>query len=427
MPKAIAHGPSLLTDTQNQTGEDTPVGEPSRAGIRQSYRHPGLRAVPPKRNTSNFEELREHRRYAVAETFLRVTWLDDNGDLKTESGARPIDVSETGMAVLLPDSALLLSRVRLESIVGDLLGHGKVRSCNPQDKKYIVGIEFTDSLRWNAPEGPIAEPIPLSAPAVEEELTAQSATFDLPVDPTELAERLLWSDAVEPTSPAPASIPPVREPHFSLDAGADRGFIARLPMPLKAGASVVVVLALSSLFFGHGRTISASSIGASAPAVGEQGWVTEWASDAVGSRLGRQLSLYRPSASLSDYQMQFAGQIESKALGWVFRVSDTNNYYGMKIENDKPGSVLYTRFSVVHGRQGEVTQKSLPIQARVDTTYNVRLEASGPRFSVYIQGEPVDLWTDSSLKTGALGFMNEAQESGRTKSVRFSFPDTIGR
>jgi hypothetical protein len=74
-----------------------------------------------------------------------------------------------------------------------------------------------------------------------------------------------------------------------------------------------------------------------------------------------------------------------------------------------------------------VTQKTLPIQARVDTTYNVRLEASGPRFSVYIQGEPVDLWTDSSLKTGALGFMNEAQESGRTKSVRFSFPDTIGR
>jgi hypothetical protein len=347
--------------------------------------------------------------------------------LKTESGARPIDVSETGMAVLLPESALLLSRVRLESVVGDLLGHGKVRSCHSEGTKYIVGIEFTDSLRWNAPEGPIAEPIPLSAPAVEEESIAHSATFDLPVDPTELAERLLWSDAVEPTPPAAASIAPVREPRFSLDSGADRGFVARLPVAVKAGAPVFAVLALTALFLGHGRVISASSVGAYAPVAGEQGWVTEWASDAVGSRLGRQLSLYRPSASLSDYQMQFAGQIESKALGWVFRVSDTNNYYGMKIENNKPGSVLYTRFSVVHGRQGEVTQKTLPIQARVDTTYNVRLEASGPRFSVYIQGEPVDLWTDSSLKTGALGFMNEAQESGRTKSVRFSFPDTIGR
>jgi hypothetical protein len=99
----------------------------------------------------------------------------------------------------------------------------------------------------------------------------------------------------------------------------------------------------------------------------------------------------------------------------------------MKIENDTHGSALYTRFAVVSGHQKDVTQKPLPIHVRADTTYNVRLEASGPRFSVYIQGEPVDLWTDSSLKTGALGFMNETEESGRTNSVRFTFPDTLGR
>jgi len=119
--------------------------------------------------------------------------------------------------------------------------------------------------------------------------------------------------------------------------------------------------------------------------------------------------------------MQFTGQIESKALGWVFRAKDTKNYYGMKIENDKPGSVMYTRFAVVNGRESSVTQKRLPIQARVDTAYNVKLEVRGPRFSVYIQGEPVELWTDSRLKAGALGFMNEGDERGRTSSVRFAF------
>jgi hypothetical protein len=67
------------------------------------------------------------------------------------------------------------------------------------------------------------------------------------------------------------------------------------------------------------------------------------------------------------------------------------------------------------------------MSARPDTTYNVRLEATGPRFSVYIQGEPVDLWTDSRLKTGALGFMKETEESGRTNSVRFTFADAVGR
>ncbi|HEX4593733.1 MAG TPA: hypothetical protein VH157_05645, partial [Bryobacteraceae bacterium] len=256
-----------------------------------------------------------------------------------------------------------------------------------------------------------------------EELISRSEPTDLSSDATELAEKLLSSEAIERTTPDVVAIPPAREVHLSLYSGANQGLFGRLPMAVKAGVPVLVVLALSSLFFGHGRAISASSDGAIASSVGEQGWVTEWASDEVGSRHGRQLTLYRPSANQSDYQMQFAGQIENKALGWVFRVSDTKNYYGMKIENNNHGSVVYTRFVVVNGRQGDVTQKALHIAARADTTYNVRLEAAGPRFSVYIQGEAVDLWTDSRLKTGALGFMNETEESGRTNSVRFTFAD----
>jgi hypothetical protein len=407
---------------------------PSRADAHQIHiakqqKRSGPRSPRPKRNSSNFEDQRGHRRYAVAETFLRVTWLDTNGDLKTENGARPIDVSETGMAVQLPSAALMLSRVRMESENGELLGHGKVRSCRQVGEKYRVGIEFTDSLRWSAPEGPISEPIPLTAPGVEEELVSRIEPGDLPSGPTELAEKLFWSEPepVQRTPPPVAvSMPPVRELHLSLDSSANQGFIARMPMAVKAGAPVLIVLALSSLFFGHGRNISASSA-AIESSVGEQGWLTEWASDEVGSRHGRQLTLYRPSANQSDYQMQFAGQIENKALGWVFRVSDTKNYYAMKIENNKRGSVLYSRFVVVNGRQGELTQKPLQIPARPDTIYNVRLEATGPRFSVYIQNEPVDLWTDSRLKSGALGFLNETEESGRTKSVRFTFPDAVGR
>jgi hypothetical protein len=435
MPKATAHATVTGngTDNMNEHAPTIAAGAaPSSADTHQIHiakqqKRSGPRTARPKRNPPQFEDQRGHRRYAVAETFLRVTWLDTNGDLKTENGARPIDVSETGMAVQLPSAALMLSRVRMESENGELLGHGKVRSCRQVGEKYRVGIEFTDSLRWSAPEGPINEPIPLSAPGAEEELVSRTEPGDLPSGATELAEKLLWSEVVERPSPGAAYMPPVRDLHLSLDSSANQGFIGRLPMAVKAGAPVLVVLALSSLFFGHGRTISASSAGAIESSVGEQGWLTEWASDEVGSRHGRQLTLYRPSANQSDYQMQFSGQIENKALGWVFRVSDTKNYYGMKIENNKHGSVLYTRFAMVNGRQGDLTQKPLSIQARADTTYNVRLEATGPRFSVYIQGEPVDLWTDSRLKSGALGFMNETEESGRTNSVRFTFPDAVGR
>jgi hypothetical protein len=396
--------------------------------------------TPSNGSATDVKDLREHRRYAVAETFLRVTWLDTNGDMKVEHDARPIDISETGMAIQLPEAALVLSQVRMETGSGELLGHGKVRYCRPMGSKYIVGIEFTGSLRWQPPEGPITEPIPLTAPPSEEEFTSGN-DLDNRIA-ADIPEELLWSDApiarpamVEPDEPESlqevkpqmatparpdAFMPPVPELHLSLDSNADQGFFARLPMLVKAGALVLVALALGSFFLGRGRTTGdgKSSI------VGEQGWITEWASDAAGSRRGRQLTLYRPSTQLSDYQMQFTGQIENKALGWVFRAADTNNYYGMKIEQDKPGSVHYTRFAVVNGRESSVTEKSLPIAARADTAYNVRLEVNGPRFSVYIQDEPVELWADNRLKSGAVGFMNEAQEQGRTSAVRISFQRT---
>jgi hypothetical protein len=50
------------------------------------------------------------------------------------------------------------------------------------------------------------------------------------------------------------------------------------------------------------------------------------------------------------------------------------------------------------------------------------LDVSGPRFTAYLGGEPVDFWTDNRLKAGAVGFMNEREERGATSSVRFSFP-----
>ena len=37
--------------------------------------------------------------------------------------------------------------------------------------------------------------------------------------------------------------------------------------------------------------------------------------------------------------IQFVGQIETKALGWIFRAFDTKNYYAMKIEAIRPGGV----------------------------------------------------------------------------------------
>jgi hypothetical protein len=220
-----------------------------------------------------------------------------------------------------------------------------------------------------------------------------------------------------PKEKEPIALRSTFEPHLSLGAEAESGsFLSKIPLVMKIGLAIVLLSVAGYFVFGKSE-----NTGNRAVAVGEQGWSTEWASDAAGSRRGRQLTLYRPSVGMSDYQLQFVGQIESKALGWIFREVDTKNYYGMKIENIRPGAMAIAHFAVVEGRESSSSEKSVGIDARPGAAYRVKLDVNGPRFTIYIEGEPVDFWTDNRLKSGSVGFMNERDERGATSSVQFSF------
>ena len=52
----------------------------------------------------------------------------------------------------------------------------------------------------------------------------------------------------------------------------------------------------------------------------------------------------------------------------------------------------------------------------------VRLEAHGPRFTVYVQNQVAEDWEDDRLRSGALGFLNEREERGQIQSVQIAFP-----
>src|SRR5215813_11533341 len=211
MRKAMAPRTTRDSEGQNFTDRAHPAGSVPRIHTAKQRRRSNTAAASKERLLARFadqtasplnpEELRAHRRYEVAATSLRVIWLDTNGDMKVENSAQPIDVSETGMAVQLPEPALLLSRIRLESEQGELIGHGKVRSCHAAGQKYITGIEFTDSLRWSAPDGPINEPIPLTSPTDEEESAPLGGSEASPAAATEVPEELLWSEELERTRP----------------------------------------------------------------------------------------------------------------------------------------------------------------------------------------------------------------------------------
>jgi hypothetical protein len=158
--------------------------------------------------------------------------------------------------------------------------------------------------------------------------------------------------------------------------------------------------------------------------MGGAGWITEWASDSAGSARGRQISLYRPSISMSDYRLEFLGRIDRRSLGWVFRAADSSNYYAAKLEAAQPGSpsLTITRFAVVRGFEGIHIQRTLRLNASASDMLKVRLEARGPRFTVYVQNQVAEDWEDDRLKSGGLGFLNEREERGQIQSVQIAFP-----
>ena len=149
--------------------------------------------------------------------------------------------------------------------------------------------------------------------------------------------------------------------------------------------------------------------------------MSEWASDSMGSSRGRQLSLYRPSMRMSDYRLDFAGHIEKKSLGWVFRAVNSKNYYAGKLEAFSPGLGV-THFAVIEGVEGPHIQRMLAMPAGAATMFKVRLDARGPRFTISVQNQIVEDWEDGRLKEGGVGFLNEREERGQVASVQISFP-----
>jgi hypothetical protein len=119
--------------------------------------------VTPSWSALKRKDLRRVRRYAVEGT-MRISWLDMSGTLKVAHNARVLNICEFGLAVELPEPAQLISRVKLQSDKHKLLGEGVVRHCRRVASKYVIGVEFTDALRWKAPEEPVTEPIQLSDP-----------------------------------------------------------------------------------------------------------------------------------------------------------------------------------------------------------------------------------------------------------------------
>jgi hypothetical protein len=244
--------------------------------------------------------------------------------------------------------------------------------------------------------------------------------------------------AADPPRPAPERTRTLVEPasketvpSFGIAQTPNGSFLGSLKV--KLGIAIVLLVIACAYFLGWGGAKSkpagsnpAVSSDGSGPSIilGEGGWVEGWGGDPSGIHAERQITIYRPSLKLSDYRLEFQGSIDTKSIGWVFRASDPENYYAMKLMTVSAGlspKVALFKYLVANGKQTQVGRVPIDIAVQADTVFDIRVDIRGPQFTTYIQGQQVDSWTDDQLKVGGAGFLNEREERGKVKSVSIRY------
>ena len=132
---------------------------------------------------------------------------------------------------------------------------------------------------------------------------------------------------------------------------------------------------------------------------------TDWSFDATGFVRPGSLALYRPSMGLSDYQMQFLGMIDKKALSWVVRAADFDNLLRGQAGGAEAGTAADHRVDALRGdqrqgrcagRYGGADRRSRPICCIACAwTYTATISRypSRARWSI--------VWSEPRLRRGA--------------------------
>jgi hypothetical protein len=165
--------------------------------------------------------------------------------------------------------------------------------------------------------------------------------------------------------------------------------------------------------------------------IGADGWQQSWSTHQSGWIKPGKLALLAPSVPLSNYRLEFSGQIVSNALGFVVRAADLANYHAIKFKISRhlpTPSVTVVRTTVIAGKEVSRKEIPLPFTASRETVYRVSVDANDESFTLMVQDKVVDCWSDAQLKSGGVGFFSEKGEESLINTVRVRHQyDTLGR
>jgi hypothetical protein len=156
-----------------------------------------------------------------------------------------------------------------------------------------------------------------------------------------------------------------------------------------------------------------------------------WSFDGNGFVRPGTLALYKPSLALTDYDMDFLGMVDKKALSWVVRAKDFDNYYVVKLVMLKGGplpTLGITRYAVIDGKAETRIDTKVAIDTRPDMLYRISMNLHDDTFLLSLQGSVIDNWTDSRLKRGGVGFFAPKGEESRLRWLQLTHQyDMLGR
>ncbi|MEP7353933.1 MAG: hypothetical protein ABI824_11940 [Acidobacteriota bacterium] len=279
-----------------------------------------------------------------------------------------------------------------------------------------VRIVPTQPVGRNATREAVDErPVPVPSPAVkpQEKPPEPAAKAAQPPRPTHMF--------VPEVTPGQAPIQAIQSTETETPAlklvPPEKGFAAlskNVKLALGVGAALALIVAGFLVSGGSGKkapidpnVIAGYDVGS--PVV-NMGWIENWAP----TETGKRISVFKGSQQLSDYRVEFTAQIQTKAIGWMFRGMNPRNYYVAKIEALKPGldpTVALVRYAVIDGKVEERKETILPFKTRAAMRYNIRFEAVRSRFTAWVNDQKIDEWRDTRIGSGSVGMYAEPGEA----------------
>lgn len=134
------------------------------------------------------------------------------------------------------------------------------------------------------------------------------------------------------------------------------------------------------------------------------------------------LALHGGTTDLESYRFDFDAKIQSRAVGWVVRAPDRDNYYGFKLtQSGSTSSPNYSlsRFSLIEGVKSVAAQAiEVPSNLARDNDFNrISVRVIDDQITTLINGWGIDYWRDDRLDHGGVGLLADSGESALVRKM----------